>query len=85
MNEAGIAIVFTTVATAVVHTLIPDHWLPFVLVSRSQGWTQRQTLFLTTFSALLHVFVSIALGVILAGLGRSAEAPAMRISRAFGS
>ena len=74
MNEAGIALVFTTVATAVVHTLIPDHWLPFVLVSRSQGWTLRQTLLLTTASAMLHVFVSVTLGVIVAGVGRSAEA-----------
>jgi nickel/cobalt exporter len=73
MSEAGIALVFTTIATAVVHTLIPDHWLPFVLVSRSQGWTVRQTLFLTTVSALLHVSVSIALGVVVAVAGQGAE------------
>lgn len=71
MTQAGLALVLTTVLTAVVHTLIPDHWLPFVLVARAEGWTVRRTVTLTASSALLHVSVSIALamGVVLAGRG----------------
>lgn len=71
MNQAGLALVATTVITAVVHTLIPDHWLPFVLVSRTERWSRRRTISVTTLSALLHVIVSIALGlaIVLAGRG----------------
>lgn len=74
MSQAGLALVLTTVATAVVHTLIPDHWLPFVLVSRAERWTVRRTVTLTASSALLHVAISIALGLIVVLAGRGAEA-----------
>ena len=47
MTEAGLALILTTVITALVHTLIPDHWLPFVLVSRAERWTVRRTLAMT--------------------------------------
>jgi len=29
----------TAAATAAFHTLIPDHWLPFVLVGRARRWS----------------------------------------------
>ena len=73
MSQAGAALVLTTIVTAIVHTLIPDHWLPFVLVSRAERWTVRRTVALTTGSALLHVMISIALGLVVVRLGRGAE------------
>ena len=73
MTEAGLALVVTTVLTAVVHTLIPDHWLPFVLVSRAERWTVRRTVLLTVISATLHVSLSIALGLTAVLAGRGAE------------
>ncbi len=72
MNQAGLALVATTIITAVVHTLIPDHWLPFVLVSRAERWSPRRTISVTAASALLHVVVSIALGILIVVLGRGA-------------
>ena len=73
MTQAGLALVATTIVTAVLHTLIPDHWLPFVLVARAEGWTPRHTLHLTAASAALHVTVSIALGLVVVMAGRTAE------------
>jgi hypothetical protein len=70
VSEAAFALVVTTILTAAVHTLIPDHWLPFVLVARAERWSPRRTLVLTSASAMLHVAVSIALGLAVAlGLG----------------
>jgi ABC-type nickel/cobalt efflux system permease component RcnA len=73
LTQAGLALVLTTVLTAVVHTLIPDHWLPFVLVARAEGWNLRRTVTMTASSALLHVTVSIALAMAVVLAGRSAE------------
>ena len=73
MTQAGLALVVTTIVTAVVHTLIPDHWLPFVLVSRAGRWTVRRTVILTAGSAALHVVVSISLGLLLVIAGLGAE------------
>lgn len=70
MHESTYLLTATAGATALFHTLIPDHWLPFVLVARSQGWSLRKT-FLTTFlSAVLHVTLSLGLGILALFLGR---------------
>jgi hypothetical protein len=69
-------LVATTVATAVLHTLIPDHWLPFVLVARSEGWGARRTAAITGGAAVLHVVVSLSLGIAAHYLARGAEAAA---------
>lgn len=59
----------TAVATAGFHTLIPDHWLPFVLAGRARGWSLRRTAAVSGGSALLHVGLSLALGVAAVGVG----------------
>ncbi len=74
MTDPLAVLLATTVATAILHTLIPDHWLPFVLVARSEGWPMRRTLALTAGSAALHVVVSLGLGFATQALGRGAEA-----------
>jgi hypothetical protein len=74
LSQAGLALVLTTIVTAVVHTLIPDHWLPFVLVSRAERWSTRRTILMTTVSASLHVLVSIALGLAVVAAERGAAA-----------
>ena len=55
--------------TAIVHALIPDHWLPFVLMARSQNWSSRRTLLLVSLAGFLHVLVSIAVAAIGIGVG----------------
>lgn len=74
MTDPLAVLVATTVTTAILHTLIPDHWLPFILVARSEGWSMRRTLALTVGSAALHVVVSLGLGFAAQALGRGAEA-----------
>lgn len=55
---------------AFLHTALPTHWLPFVLVGRGQGWSGRQTLAAAGAAALAHT-VSTALAgslLVIAGL-----------------
>jgi len=56
-------------STAVIHALIPDHWLPFALMARSQGWTVRRTLTLVGITGAIHAGVSIALGTLVYAVG----------------
>jgi ABC-type nickel/cobalt efflux system permease component RcnA len=71
MNKAAIILIFSSLSTAIFHTLIPDHWLPFVLIGRVRGWSIKKTALISGFSALLHVSLSLVLGLfaILIGLG----------------
>jgi len=72
----------TAGATAVLHTLIPDHWLPFVLIGRARGWAPLTTAVISAVSAVIHVLLSIALGLLALGVGlKAAEAIGASLER----
>jgi nickel/cobalt exporter len=76
------AIVFLAAATAsaAIHALIPDHWLPFVLMGKSRNWSLGKTLVLAAAGGLLHVFLAVGVGILTYRLGRQgAEMMARRI------
>lgn len=53
-----------------VHTLIgPDHYVPFVAMSRIGHWSTRKTIVITLLCGVAHVLSSVVLGVIGIGLG----------------
>jgi hypothetical protein len=56
-------------STAIIHALIPDHWLPFALMARAQSWTLRRTLSMVGITGAIHVGVSIALGAVVFAAG----------------
>lgn len=68
----------STLATAVVgisllHSLVPHHWLPFVLVGRKQGWNTKKTISLLTIGALVHMCSTVAVGVLVGFLGHELD------------
>lgn len=58
-----------TFTLSLLHTLIPSHWLCFVLVGRAQGWTRGRMLTVTAVAGLIHVVVNVSLGAALAAAG----------------
>ncbi len=63
---------FLYLATSIgfVHTLLgPDHYLPFIVLSKSKGWSLRRTLWITFGCGLGHVLSSVILGFLGIGLG----------------
>jgi len=56
-------------AVAFLHGALPNHWLPFVLVGRRQGWSAGRTLTITALAGLGHAVVTMALGLVLVGAG----------------
>lgn len=85
MTSTSVLLFLSSCSTAITHALIPDHWLPFVLLSQSQRWSDRRTAVLTGLAGLLHVLMSIVLGglAIAAGSG-SAQDLAERAGRPIG-
>lgn len=76
----------TAAATAAFHTLIPDHWLPFVLVGRARGWSSRTTALVSGLSAVVHVALSAVLGLLAIGAGELvAKAIGHQLERASGA
>lgn len=60
----------TAITIAFFHTAAgPDHYLPFIVLSRSRGWSRSKTLLLTIVCGFGHVASSIVLGLIGVFLG----------------
>lgn len=55
----------TAITIAFFHTASgPDHYLPFIVLSRSRGWSLSKTIFLTIICGMGHVLSSVLLGLI---------------------
>jgi nickel/cobalt exporter len=72
LETTAYVLLVTACGTALLHTFIPDHWLPFVLIGRARAWSGRTTALVSGFSALIHVALSICLGLITLRIGLSA-------------
>jgi len=64
-----LTLVLAAIAIGSVHTLAPDHWLPFAALARAERWSTRRTAVVTAGCGLGHVTVSVALGLLAAWLG----------------
>ncbi|MCX7973684.1 MAG: sulfite exporter TauE/SafE family protein [Candidatus Aminicenantes bacterium] len=63
-------LVGTAATIGFVHTLIgPDHYLPFIVISRARQWRLSKTLGMAFLCGLGHVLSSVILGFIGIGLG----------------
>ena len=67
-----IALMLTAGTVGALHSLAPDHWVPFAALARARNWTPMRTARLAFFCALGHVTVSAVLGVLAVLLGKQA-------------
>jgi nickel/cobalt exporter len=70
VDRSLIVLLGTAATIGLVHTLLgPDHYLPFVVLSRARGWTARKTALITALCGLGHVLGSVVLGLVGIGVG----------------
>ena len=50
---------------AVIHSLVPDHWVPYVVIARAHHWSRRRTIAMATVGACAHLLSTAAAGLIL--------------------
>lgn len=58
-----------TVVLAVVHSILPDHWVPLAVVGRTQHWGLGRVARVSALAASGHVVASLALAGIVALIG----------------
>ncbi len=72
MPDSISVLAVTALTIGLVHTAIgPDHYLPFIVLGKAEGWTLRKTVFWTAVCGLGHVASSILLGAIGIAVGWS--------------
>jgi nickel/cobalt exporter len=85
-------LVAAAIAVGSLHTLAPDHWVPFAALARACRWTTGRLVATTAICGLGHVTVSVLLGLLalffgvemLQLLGRRMESVASVLLIAFG-
>jgi len=63
----------SSLAIGALHALAPDHWLPFVALSRAQRWSKLKTTYSALVAGLGHVSSSVVIGLIGIAIGSATE------------
>ena len=59
-----LALAGAAISVGALHTLAPDHWLPFAALARAQGWSAGRTARVTFLCGFGHVTVSALFGLL---------------------
>jgi nickel/cobalt exporter len=70
MDRVTLALMLTAGTVGALHSLAPDHWLPFAALARARHWTPLRTARLAFLCAAGHVTVSALFGVLAVIAGR---------------
>jgi putative Mn2+ efflux pump MntP len=65
-----LALAGAAISVGALHTLAPDHWVPFAAIARVQGWSAGRTARVTFLCGFGHVTVSALLGLLGVAFGR---------------
>jgi len=70
MTNEFLILLTTTASLALIHTLTgPDHYLPFIVISKARKWKLKKTIWFTALCGVGHVGSSVILGLIGIALG----------------
>jgi hypothetical protein len=74
MSDEMSILALSAAAIAFFHTMLgPDHYLPFIAMSRAQGWSLARTATITTLCGAGHVLSAVLLGMVGIALGLAAS------------
>ncbi|HKW44307.1 MAG TPA: hypothetical protein VJN22_01535, partial [Candidatus Eremiobacteraceae bacterium] len=70
-----VLLIGAAVAVGVFHTMVPDHWVPIVLVARQRGWSLGRTARAAALAGVGHTVSTLAIAVVvwLAGVAAAAR------------
>ena len=43
MDGSALLLVLSVAVVGVLHTVVPDHWVPITLMARQRGWSKAET------------------------------------------
>lgn len=70
MEDSSLLLILTAASIGFIHTLIgPDHYIPFIAMSKAGNWSKVKTIWITIIAGVGHVLSSVVLGVIGIALG----------------
>lgn len=58
-------LVGTAILAALLHSLVPDHWVPYVVIGRAHHWTRRHSIWMAGVGAMAHLASTAAVGLVM--------------------
>lgn len=71
MGKSYLLLLLSTLSIGFLHSLAPDHWMPFAVIGKAKKWSKARLAAVTLVSGIGHVGSSILLGCIGILLGFS--------------
>ena len=63
-------LIITAISLGFIHTILgPDHYLPFVALSKSNNWSYRKTILISAVCGMAHCLSSVLIGIFGIGFG----------------
>ncbi len=70
MDSVTLSLLFTAISLGFIHTLLgPDHYVPFIALAKSNGWSLKKTLLISSVCGIAHCLSSVVIGFLGIGLG----------------
>jgi ABC-type nickel/cobalt efflux system permease component RcnA len=74
MHGNATLLIWAVLAVGVLHTLVPDHWVPIAALARRHGWSSLRTALAAAGAGLGHVSSTLLLGLAVWTIGAVAAA-----------
>jgi nickel/cobalt exporter len=71
MNGSSWTLILAAATVGALHTMAPDHWMPFAALARARDWSPMRTARTTILCGFGHVTVSALLGIAALSVGLS--------------
>lgn len=65
MNTEALVLVAAVAGVGVLHTIVPDHWVPITLIARQRGWSRSETAAVALKAGIGHVLSTLVLGLVV--------------------
>jgi ABC-type nickel/cobalt efflux system permease component RcnA len=62
---SGLLLVGAVAAVGVLHTIVPDHWVPITLIARQRGWSKAETARVALKAGTGHILSTLAIALII--------------------
>jgi nickel/cobalt transporter (NicO) family protein len=70
MHHETLILILSALTVGFIHTLLgPDHYVPFIVMSKARQWSLTKTVVITTLCGIGHVLSAVILGLIAVSIG----------------
>ena len=64
-----IQLLISSAVLSILHSIIPNHWLPVLAIGKKESWSLNKTTYITFIAGSAHALSTILIGLVISALG----------------